>query len=273
MTIKVLVCDLDGTLLQPSGGTKVSERVAQALIELQQKGITLILNSGRILHGILPLAQQVQMDRYGGYIIAQNGTMGYDVAAQKIMFSHTIDRDDSLQLWRETVRRGLDFGIAQPSYVVASGFSEGFVLDRDNCEVDYLLTNDPSRYVKEDIWKCAVSMNKEKLDQEYEDLRWIIETQYPYQAIRSTDTIADVIAKGCSKRRGLEELFALTGLEFEQTAAIGDGDSDVEMIESSAYGVTLENGSKRCRQAADLIVPSYESEGCLQLFAYLKNQF
>lgn len=83
MTIKVLVCDLDGTLLQPSGGTKVSERVAQALIELQQKGITLILNSARILHGILPLAQQVQMDRYGGYIIAQNGTMGYDVAAQK----------------------------------------------------------------------------------------------------------------------------------------------------------------------------------------------
>ena len=237
MTIKVLVCDLDGTLLQPSGGTKVSERVAQALIELQQKGITLILNSARILHGILPLAQQVQMDRYGGYIIAQNGTMGYDVAAQKIMFSHTIDRDDSLQLWRETVRRGLDFGIAQPSYVVASGFSEGFVLDRDNCEVDYLLTDDPSRYVKEDIWKCAVSMNKQKLDQEY------------------------------------EELFALTGLEFEQTAAIGDGDSDVEMIESSAYGVTLENGSKRCRQAADLIVPSYESEGCLQLFTYLKNQF
>ena len=37
MTIKVLVCDLDGTLLQPSGGTKVSERVAQALIELQQR--------------------------------------------------------------------------------------------------------------------------------------------------------------------------------------------------------------------------------------------
>ena len=38
---------------------------------------------------------------------------------------------------------GLDFGIAQPSYMVASGYSEGFALDRYNCAVDYLLTDTP----------------------------------------------------------------------------------------------------------------------------------
>ena len=78
MEIKTLICDLDGTLLAPSGGVLVSDRVRDALIALQEQGMTIVLASARIFQGVLPLARQLQMDRYHGYIIAQNGTLGYD---------------------------------------------------------------------------------------------------------------------------------------------------------------------------------------------------
>lgn len=272
MEIKTLICDLDGTLLSPSGGVEVSKRVADALIALQQQGITIILASARIFHGVLPLAKQIQLDRYHGYIIAQNGTLGYDVANKKTLFVHNISQEDSFDLWTMAVHAGLDFGIAQPAYMVASGFSEGFYLDRYNCQVDYLLTNKPKLYVKDKIWKCSASEKKEKIDQIFDDFKQRVESKYPYRVIRSTETFIDIIYQGCSKEQGLQELFKLINQNFECAAAIGDGNSDAEMIRRSAYGVTLENGSELCKKYAKRIVSSYEHEGCLELFQELMKR-
>lgn len=269
MEINTLICDLDGTLLAPSGGVHVSKRVEEALIALQEQGMTIVLASARIFQGVRPLAKQLQMERYHGYIIAQNGTMGYDVANDRTLFVHDIQIDDSMQLWKLATEKGLDFGVAQPAYMVASGFSEGFYLDRFNCQVDYLLTDQPQSYVKDVIWKCSASAQKETIDAVFDTFQQQVEATYPYHVIRSTETFVDVIHQGCSKENGLKELFALTNQNFEHAAAIGDGNSDAEMIRLSAYGVTLENGSERCKQYAKRIVPSYEQEGCLELFEEL----
>lgn len=272
MKIKTLICDLDGTLLAPSGGVLVSERVQDALIALQERGMTIVLASARIFQGVLPLAKQLQMDRYHGYIIAQNGTMGYDVQRQQTLFLHAIEQEDSFALWKLALQAGLDFGIAQPSYMVASGYSEGFALDRFNCTVDYLLTDTPQRYVTKPIWKCSASKDKRTIDRVFDAFRSQVEDNYPYRVIRSTDTFVDVIHQGCDKANGLKELFAQTGDCFAQAAAIGDGDSDAQMIRESAYGVTLENGSELCKRYAKRIVPACAQEGCLELFAQLLAQ-
>ena len=73
MNIKALVCDLDGTLFPACQLAMVSDNVKKALIELQKKGIILILNTARIKHGCYPLAKYLEMDKYGGYIICCNG--------------------------------------------------------------------------------------------------------------------------------------------------------------------------------------------------------
>lgn len=271
MHIKTLVCDLDGTLLAPGGGIRLSDTVADALISLQKKGVTLVLASARIFQGILPIALQLQMDHYQGYIIAQNGTMGYDVANKKVLFLHDIKKEDSLFLWNTAIQLGLDFAIAQPSYMIASGYSEGFYLDHKNCEIDYLITDRPSIYVKDEIWKCAASQKKEVLDTAFIPFQQEVNGRYPYQLVRSTDTIIDIVKEKCTKENGLQELFALTGQSFATAAAIGDGNSDAKMIQHSAYGVTLENGSALCKQYAKQIVPSYREEGCLSLFQALLN--
>lgn len=266
---KVLICDLDGTLLAPGGGVHLCERVADALIRLQQKGMIVVLASARIIHGVLPVAKQIQMDRYHGYIIAQNGTLGYDAANENVLFSHEIEKQDSLDLWTLAVRMGLDFGIAQPSYMVANEFSKGFFLDRHNCQVDYLLTNKPQLYVKDAIWKCSISQEKEKIDAVFDLFKKEAEVRFPYHIVRSTDTVVDIVKQGCTKENGLRELFALTGMTFQDAVAIGDGNSDAEMIRCSAYGVTLENGSESCKRYAQRIVSSYEQDGCMELFEEL----
>ena len=57
MIIKAIVLDIDGTLLNT--GKIISEKTKQALIAAQEKGIKVILASGRPTTGMLELAEQL----------------------------------------------------------------------------------------------------------------------------------------------------------------------------------------------------------------------
>ena len=70
----------------------------------------------------------------------------------------------------------------------------------------------------------------------------------------------------------VEAVLDMLGRSFDDAAAIGDGGIDVQLIRRSGLGVTLENGSAECRQAAQLIVPGCEQEGCMTLIEALIAQ-
>lgn len=266
MKIETIICDIDGTLMSPGGGAFVDDKIKKVMIDLQKSGKTIVLASARIFQGVLPLALQIGMDIYGGYILSSNGTYAYDVKQKKILFCHEIKKEDALCFWEMGLKEGVDFGIAQPNYMVESGFSIGFYLDHFNCDVDVMITSDPKKYVNDIISKCSLSQEKEILDKAYNSLKEKIEENYPYNVIRSNDTFVDIVKKGCGKLEGLKELFTYVHLDFKEAAAIGDGNSDASMLQACAFSATLENGSKACKEVADIITPSYKEDGCLVFF-------
>ena len=83
---------------------------------------------------------------------------------------------------------------------------------------------------------------------------------------------AIITPQGCSKAAAVEAVLDMLGRSFDDAAAIGDSGSDVQLIRRSGLGVTLENGSAECRQAAQLIVPGCEQEGCMTLIEALIAQ-
>lgn len=271
MKLKCVICDIDGTLLPPDQGFCISKEVEAALIELQRQGMCLILASARIFQGVMPIAKQVHMEKYGGYILSSNGAYAYDVKNKCKLFCHGIQQKDAQNMWSLFQEKGLDFAIAQPNGMVASGYSKGFELDHYNCDVDYCITHHPQKLVKEEISKCSASGTPEEIDRCFDELKHLVERDYPYQVVRSTPYFVDIIQKECGKARGLAELFRMVDLSFSQAAAIGDGDSDAEMLHLSALGATLENGSAKCYEAADMMVPSCTQNGCLIFFDKLKK--
>lgn len=71
MKYKLLVLDLDGTLTNAK--KEITENTRQTLIEAQEQGIKIVLASGRPTYGIAPLANQLELQKYEGYILAYNG--------------------------------------------------------------------------------------------------------------------------------------------------------------------------------------------------------
>ena len=173
--MKAIICDLDGSLMPPSSGLYVSEKVKEKLIEIQKHGIMVILNSARIIQGVYPLAKQIQMDDFGGYVISCNGCHVMNVKTNETVFEYQISKKDALFIWKICMKHGLKPGISQPEYMLAEDFAIGYQLDRNNCEVDYLLTRIPKQYIEGPIWKCCISDTKEQLDACFEDVKSEIE--------------------------------------------------------------------------------------------------
>ena len=74
--LKAIVMDMDGTLLNEKN--EISPRTLEYLKEQEKKGVKLVLASGRSYTRLLPYAKELEMDRYGGWLIEVDGIAVYD---------------------------------------------------------------------------------------------------------------------------------------------------------------------------------------------------
>lgn len=270
MKYKVLVCDLDGSLFVATKMPVVTKRVKEMMLELQKKGVTVVFNTARIIHGCYNLAKDLELDKYGGYLICCNGALVYDMKNDKSLFVTDVDKENALKMWDYVVNElKLNFAIAQPNYMVATNDVHGFYTDRIACSIDYLNTYTPEKYVNDTIWKCAITMSKEEMDKKEVEVISDMESKFPYQFLRTAGEYIDISKKGCDKVHGLNQLFEYLNVTWEDACVIGDGTSDAEMIRLAGYGVTLENGCDACKKYAKRIVPDIKDEGCCVLFEEL----
>ena len=91
MKYKLLVLDVDGTLLNEA--KELSPRNLAAVRKAQQMGVQVVLSSGRAVGGILPLAHQLELENYGGYVLAYNGGYVRDMKTGEVLFEKHLESD------------------------------------------------------------------------------------------------------------------------------------------------------------------------------------
>ncbi|MGL5893726.1 MAG: HAD-IIB family hydrolase, partial [Bacteroidales bacterium] len=85
---KIVVLDLDGTLTNTQ--KELSARNREVLIEAQKRGTKVVLASGRPTYGIVPLAKELELDKFGGYILAYNGGSIIDCSTQETIYNKVL---------------------------------------------------------------------------------------------------------------------------------------------------------------------------------------
>ena len=86
--IKVLALDLDGTLTNDQ--KLVTPRTRTALDAAIEKGVTIVLASGRPTAGIQPLAEELGLDKKGGCILSYNGGKIVDCRTGETLVEKTL---------------------------------------------------------------------------------------------------------------------------------------------------------------------------------------
>ena len=87
--IKMIVCDLDGTLFNHK--KEISSATITYLIKLQENGYTLVLATGRFFYELKPYIEQLQLEKYHGYVICCNGIEIYDHTFYFFLFEYLLN--------------------------------------------------------------------------------------------------------------------------------------------------------------------------------------
>ena len=89
MKYKILVLDLDGTLTNKK--KEITAYTRETLIRAQEAGVKIVLASGRPTYGIVPLAEELRLGDFEGYILSYNGGQIIDWKTKKMMYENELD--------------------------------------------------------------------------------------------------------------------------------------------------------------------------------------
>jgi hydroxymethylpyrimidine pyrophosphatase-like HAD family hydrolase len=81
------------------------------------------------------------------------------------------------------------------------------------------------------------------------------------QAIGSETHLLEVFGRGVNKWTAIESLCASYGLDPAETAAIGDGLNDLEMVRHAGLGIAMENADPRIAAVAKARVGHHDRDG------------
>ena len=85
---RILVLDLDGTLTNSK--KEISPRNLSTLLRLQSSGVKLVLASGRPTYGIAPLADALQLNQFGGFVLSYNGGEIIDWGSKELLYKNLL---------------------------------------------------------------------------------------------------------------------------------------------------------------------------------------
>ena len=90
---RLVALDLDGTLLNSYG--EISSETREAIKQSVEKGVEIVLASGRPISSVEDLANELQANHY---IISGNGATVYDMQKQETVYDRFLSKEQILNI-------------------------------------------------------------------------------------------------------------------------------------------------------------------------------
>jgi len=262
--IKLFVCDIDNTLLNKSVGMPPAN--LEAIMALQKAGVKVALASGRINVGMTNLAHQLQLDKYGGYLIASNGAYVQSLSDGRILSNELIALDKLKEMADHAKRLDIHVSIQQGHLLAYTVADEALSYERDVIGLEVVHHEDLSSYLYEATNKVEVTGWVHGDEAPFDEFCKLYQNEF--SLIRGRGTFLDVMPLGITKATGVAIVMKELHIKREEVAAIGDGENDRHMLKAAGLSATLANANASLQAEVDHVVASVEQAG-LSHFAHL----
>jgi len=247
--IKIVVTDLDGTLL-PSLG-EVSERNYKCLESLEQLRITRVVATGRTLYSAMAvLPEDFPID----YLIFSSGAGIMKWITKELIYSQQLEADEVKELAEILVQHKVDFMILDP--IPMNHQFWYYQTGNKNPDFDRRLSlykqfATPIGNVKDTRRKAcqilAILPNKvdsfEELKTKFEDIK-IIRATSP---LDHESIWMEIFPKHISKGFGCQWLCNHLGVLQEESIVVGNDYNDIDLLEWGKHAFVVENAPKELK--------------------------
>ncbi len=255
---RAIALDLDGTLTNHD--KVVTPRTRQALLKAQELGTVIILASGRPTYGIVPVAECLELEKRGGYILSYNGGNIVNAKTGEKLFSQFLPDAMIPILYKYAKEKNHALLGYAGNEIITEMPDDQYVKEESRInkmnirKVDNLLdalephptkllmTGDPTDMLKAE--EELVEILGEKMD-----------------IFRSAPFFLELVPKGIDKAQSLLRLLSKINLTPADLMAFGDGYNDLSMLKLAGVGVAMANAAPEVRADADYVTLSNEEDG------------
>lgn len=263
--IKLVACDLDGTLLGPDA--RLREASSALLRRLSEDGVVVTLSTGRSWRTALKIQQQLGIN---GPIIAHNGGYVFDPRV-----SHDIYRRD---VPVATARRMLEWATAHHTMLrcylgnrrpVIFNFFDACHQEQFLRPEDVLLTRNPMNLTINPLeiflfgtYQIAPFIHE--FGMRSDDYELILFDHENHQEI-------NICAPDVDKVDALQFLCQTLSIGPESVMALGDGLNDLKMLAWAGTGVAIGDGDPACRTGARYVTTFGSSDPVAEALIWAHN--
>lgn len=228
--------DLDGTLLDAD--SKITTEVAQAMEDLRNNGVMPVIATGRTNIEIVEIMAASGINS----AITMNGQ--YVQFDGKEIYSSLIPTDVCERMAEKTESLNHGLGFYNHEQITITKHNE-------NAKAAYDFIHSPLPQIQEDFYKKAnvnmlLALCKDG-DEHYHEA-------FPELTFyRNGPFSIDIVAKGGSKGRGVQELVAALNYQNLPTYAFGDGLNDLDLFKACEYRIAMGNARPALKELATFI--------------------
>lgn len=255
---RIIALDLDGTLTNHD--KIVTEATLKALAKAQDNGAVVVLASGRPTYGIIPVADCLELEQRGGFILAYNGGKIVDCRTMETLYSQYLPDTVLPEIYDYAHRKGYALLGYSGNEIITESPDDKYVGEEsrinkmpirqvgnllENLEkhpTKLLMTGDPTEMVKAEEELAAILGNK-------------------MDVFRSAPFFIELVPKGIDKAHSLQRLLNHIGYTPSDMIAFGDGYNDISMLRFAGIGVAMANAAPEVRAEADYVTLSNEEDG------------
>ncbi|MBQ9558488.1 MAG: Cof-type HAD-IIB family hydrolase [Bacteroidaceae bacterium] len=259
MKYKLIILDVDGTLLNSK--RELTKRTVQTLRRVQQMGIRVALASGRPTYGILPIARELELGIYEGYIISYNGAQVMSAKDGQILFERRIDPQTVPYLEKKAAKMNMTMAYYDGNEVVSTDIENPHV--RDEAEMNGMtLRQEDNISLNMDDWPAEIMLVSDdeqaltSLEQHMQrHLSGVMDT------IHSNPYYLEIVGYQVGKSHAMSALIQKMGIQMSEVLAIGDGEADINMLQMAGTGIAMANAKDAVRRCADFTTLSNDEDG------------
>lgn len=258
MKYKIAVFDIDGTLTNSK--KEITKATYDAIMMLQQKGVIVVIASGRPTAGVLPIASKIHLEEYGGYILSFNGGKITNLKTKEVIYEQILPSGIITQIAAMADSCQCTTLIHIDDKVLTNHKDNEFaVLEARVNGLQLQEIKSFSDYASLPLNKCMVVEKGSYLAALEPDFVRAFGSQV--NIFRSEPFFLEIVPQGVDKANCLSHLLKHLHIKREETAAFGDGFNDKTMIAYAGMGIAMGNAQSEVKAAADFVTKSNDEDG------------
>ena len=278
---KLVAIDLDGTMLNSYG--MVTESTKQVIKNTINKGIEVIIASGRPIDSIKTIAKEIGSENY---FIAGNGALIYDIKKDEIIYEKFMNKQKVLEIIKICEENSISYNIYTEKTIIAKGLKYNVLYyykenlkKEENKKTNITIVEDVYEYIKNlenekflkitvcDETKSVFNSIIRKL-RTVEDIDVLDVLHMSRKMIKQgTEDVpieyyyTEISLKDVDKWNAIEYLANKMNISKDEIIAIGDNINDKEMIENAKVGIAMGQSTPVITEIANFVTSNNNEDG------------